>query len=183
MASDLKDLYFGTPMSLYEYMQIPIWVIPDAIIKLFNLLPLVNNGHVFVEICRGMYGLPQAGHLANNQLIQLLAPRGYHPVVVTPGLWKHKTRNIVFSLVVNNIGVRYTSQAGADYLLATLEHNYQVSTDWNSTRYCGLTLVWDYMQRTCDISMPKYITRLTTLSARRPVQAQTLATPVATSQL
>ncbi len=33
MASDLKDFYLGTPMSRYKYMQIPIWMIPDAILN------------------------------------------------------------------------------------------------------------------------------------------------------
>jgi hypothetical protein len=104
-----------------------------------------------------MYGLPQAGRLANDQLIKLLAPHGYHPTPLTPGLWTHKLRDIVFSLVVDDFGVRYTSQADADHLLDTLRQHYQVSVDWTGTRYCGLTLAWDYERRTCDISMLGYI--------------------------
>ena len=80
-----------------------------------------------------MYGLPQAGRLANDQLIQLMASHGYQPIAVTPGLWKH----IVFCLAIDNFGLRYTSQADADHLLATLEQHYQVSTDWSGTCYCG----------------------------------------------
>jgi hypothetical protein len=159
MATDLKDFYLGTPMGRYEYMRIPLFMIPDAIIEQYNLMPLVHNGYVFVEIRRGMYGLPQAGKLANDQLIKFLAPHGYHPVALTPGLWRHTTRDIVFSLVVDDFGVRYTSQEDADHLLATLGKHYQVSVDWEGTRYCGLTLQWDYVKRTCDISMPGYIAR------------------------
>ncbi|KAI2493168.1 Reverse transcriptase (RNA-dependent DNA polymerase) [Fragilaria crotonensis] len=159
MATDLKDFYLGTPMERYEYMRIPIGLIPDVIIELYNLLPLVHNGHVFVEIRRGMYGLPQAGRLANDQLIKFMAPHGYHPVALTPGLWKHSSRDIVFSLVVDDFGIRYTSQADADHLITTLERHYQVSVDWTGTRYCGLTLTWDYVRRTCDLSMPGYIAR------------------------
>jgi hypothetical protein len=77
MTGDLKDFYLGTPMDRYEYMQVPIHMIPADIIKSYNLTPLVKNGVIYVEICRGMYGLPQAGKLANDQLVQFLAPHGY----------------------------------------------------------------------------------------------------------
>lgn len=124
-----------------------------------NLRPLFHNGHVYIEICRRMYGLPQAGRLANDQLISFLAPHGYRPVPLMPGLWRHDTRDIVFSLVVDDFGVRYTSRADADHLITTLESTYKVSTDWTGSHYCGLTLRWDYTARTCDISMPGYIER------------------------
>ena len=50
-------------------MRILVGMLPDAIIDQFNLRPLIHNGFVYVEIRRGMYGLPQAGRLANDQLI------------------------------------------------------------------------------------------------------------------
>ena len=35
--SDLKAFYLGTPMNHYEYMRIPIHMIPDDIMALYNL--------------------------------------------------------------------------------------------------------------------------------------------------
>jgi hypothetical protein len=32
-----------------------------------------------------------------------------------------------------------------------------MSSDWNGTAYCGLTLDWNYQDRTVDLSMPVYI--------------------------
>ncbi|KAI2490112.1 Reverse transcriptase (RNA-dependent DNA polymerase) [Fragilaria crotonensis] len=159
LTADLKDFYLGTPMSRYEYMRVPIWMLPEAIIEQYNLTPLFHNGYVYVEIRRGMYGLPQAGRLANDQLIACLKPHGYAPCPLTPGLWKHTTRDIVFSLVVDDFGIRYTDRADADHLIATLKASYEVSLDWTGARYCGLTLAWDYSKRTCDVSMPGYIER------------------------
>jgi hypothetical protein len=49
-------------------MRIPIGNIPQIIIEQNNLLPLVSNGYVYVEIGKGMYGLPQAGKIANDRL-------------------------------------------------------------------------------------------------------------------
>jgi hypothetical protein len=159
MTCDLKDFYLGTPMERYEYMRVPIHMIPDEIMEAYNLTPLIKNGFVYVEIQRGVYGLPQAGKIANDQLIQFLKPHGYAPVPLTPGLWKHKTRNLVFSLVVDDFGVKYVDRSEAEHLLTTLEIFYKVSTDWSGTRYIGLTLAWDYEKRTCDVSMPGYVER------------------------
>ena len=138
--TDVKDFYLGTPMARYEYMRIPIVMLPEGIIEQYNLRPLFHNGYVYVEIRRGMYGLPQAGRLANDQLIAVLAPQGYRPVPLTPGLWRHDTKDIVFSLVVDDFGVRYTSRDDADHLLAASSTKYDLSTDWTGARYCGLTL-------------------------------------------
>jgi hypothetical protein len=107
-----------------------------------------------------MYGLPQAGKLANEQLIQLLTPHGYCPVPLTPGLWRHDTRDLTFSLVVDDFGIKYTNKADANHLIAALTCcNYQVSLDWEGSWYCNLSLEWDYLAFTCDVSMPRYIAR------------------------
>ena len=107
-----------------------------------------------------MYGLPQAGRLANDQLIALLAPHGYHPVPLSrPDYGGTTLGDIVFSLVVDDFGVRYTSGADTEHLITTLETAYEVSTNWTGARYYGLTLKGDYNAHTCDASMPGYIDR------------------------
>jgi hypothetical protein len=34
---------------------------------------------------------------------------------------------------------------------------YNISSDWKGIAYYGLTLEWDYKNRTVDLSMPGYI--------------------------
>jgi hypothetical protein len=68
MGHDMKDFYLNTEMEHYEYMRLPIDIIPKEIIDQYNLLPLVQNGYIYIEIRKGMYGLPQAGIIANNKL-------------------------------------------------------------------------------------------------------------------
>jgi hypothetical protein len=68
MTLDIKDFYLNTEMERYEYMGLPIDIIPQEIIDQYQLLPLVHNGYVYIEIRTGMYGLPQAGIIANNKL-------------------------------------------------------------------------------------------------------------------
>ena len=161
VTADLKDFYLETPMDKkdYAYMRIPVSVIPDSIMLEYDLAKLVHNGHVYVEIRKGMYGLPQAGRLANDRLVKFLAPHGYAPVPITPGLWTHTTRPLAFTLVVDDFGIKYVDKADAQHLLDTLRLLYTASVDWDAKQYCGLTLDFDYVKRTCDISIPGYIAR------------------------
>ena len=54
-----------------------------------------------------MYGLPQAGILAYNRLVTHLALSGYTPVQHTPGHFRHATRPVTFSLVVDDFAIKY----------------------------------------------------------------------------
>jgi len=161
LTADIKDFYLNTPMEPkdYAYMRIPVSVIPESIMNEYKLKDLIHKGFAYVEIRKGMYGLPQSGRIANDRLIKLMAPHGYAPVAITPGLWKHHTRPIAFSLVVDDFGIKYTNTDDANHLLSALEEHYSISTSWEGTQYCGLTIKWDYTNRTCDISMPGYIER------------------------
>jgi hypothetical protein len=78
MCLDIKTFYLGTPMDLLEYMRIPIKLIPQEIIYQYNLLPLVSDGHVYIEVKKGTYGLPQAGILAHQLLARRLTIHGYN---------------------------------------------------------------------------------------------------------
>jgi len=60
-----------------------------------------------------MYGLPQAGKLANIQLQAFLAPHDYHPCCLTPGLWMHAMCNIHFTLVINDFVICCANHANA----------------------------------------------------------------------
>jgi hypothetical protein len=71
---DIKDFYLQTPMKRPEYMRLKITDIPDEIIEQYNLKSLVTqDGYVYCEITRGMYGLPQAGIIAPQLLEERLA--------------------------------------------------------------------------------------------------------------
>ena len=79
-------MYLATPMERYEYMKIPVHLIPEEFMEACQLYYKVLNGFVYMEIRRGMYGLPQAGILANKLLRKRLKPHGYYEVPHTPGL-------------------------------------------------------------------------------------------------
>lgn len=126
--------------------------------KYYNLLPLLHKDYIYIQVNKGMYGLPQAGILAYTQLKNNLSPYGFHPVEHTPGLWTHRTKHLFFTLVVDDFGVKYHNTTDVKYLLDTLQLFYNITVDWTGQHYCGLTLDWNYTNRILQTSMPDYVT-------------------------
>jgi hypothetical protein len=160
MCLDVHNFYLGTPMEEFEYLHIPVKLTPLEIITQYNLLPLVSDGHIYIEVQKGMYRLPQAGILANCLFATRLAPHGYQQTKTAPVLWAHDTLPVTFSLVVDAFGVKYEGMANANHLINSLEEHYTVSKYWTGGMYCGITLQWDYLHKHVDLSMPGYITSM-----------------------
>jgi hypothetical protein len=60
-------------------MVINLSSLPQETIEKFDLIKLSQDGKVYIEIQKGMYGLPQAGILTNESLQRNLANDGYRP--------------------------------------------------------------------------------------------------------
>jgi hypothetical protein len=147
---DINNFYLKTPLGRFEYMVINLASLPQETIEKYDLNEFAKDGKFYIEIKKGMYGLPQAGILANELLQRNLAKDVYRPTTHTHGLWTHDTRPISFSLVVDDFRVKYVGWEHVEHLMACIKKNYSISSDWNGTAYCGLTLEWDYKNRTVD---------------------------------
>jgi hypothetical protein len=86
------------------------------------LIELAQDGKVYIEIQKGMYGLPQAGILTNELLQRNLANNGYRPTQHTHGLWKQDSRSTSFSLVVDDFGVKYVDREHAEHLMEYIKN-------------------------------------------------------------
>eukprot|EP00957_Ditylum_brightwellii_P165325 12587969-Ditylum_brightwellii.AAC.1 len=100
-----------------------------------------------------MYGLPQAGKIANTLLKQLLANHRYREVKHTLGLWKYDTRPVTFTLVVDDFRIKFVGDKHIHHLIKVLKQYYTIEIDWTRLRYCGISLDWDYSKRILDINM------------------------------
>jgi hypothetical protein len=158
MMLDIKNYYLGTPLPRFEYMKMLLSRFPE--IQKYNLDALAVDGWVYIEIRKGMYGLKQAGLFANQLLQTRLAPFRYYPARHNPGLWLHKTRPISFALVVDDFAVKYVGKQYSELLRNALLRPYELTTDWTVPVYSGMTLKRDYKTRTCDISMPGYVSNV-----------------------
>jgi hypothetical protein len=121
---------------------------------------MTQDGHIYIKIKKGMYGLKQAAILAYNHLKTVLAPHGYTPVIGTVGIWKHHTRPTKFCLCVDDFGIKYYTKDDAQHHLDALGTTYKYTTDWEGKNYCGLHIKWNYEAGYVDISMPEYVDKM-----------------------
>jgi hypothetical protein len=77
-----------------------------------------------------MYGLPQAGIIAQELLKEQLKKAGYTQSKFTLGYWKHEWRPISFTLIVDNFGVKYIGKEHVMHLIRVLKEHYEVEEDW-----------------------------------------------------
>ena len=155
--ADIKNFYLNNPMSTFGCMRIPLKYITPEIMAEYNIASIASNGCLIVEIRKGVYGLKEAGTIAYKRLVVKLVEHGYHPCTHTLGLWTHHTRNIIFTLAVDDFSIKYFKKEYVVHLFAALRENYTISTDWTCRNYCGLTIDWHYDRGYVDISMQGYI--------------------------
>jgi hypothetical protein len=53
-------------------MKLALSLIPQEIIDMYGLADKAKNGQVYIQINKGVYGLPHAGRLVNDLLVKRL---------------------------------------------------------------------------------------------------------------
>jgi hypothetical protein len=59
-------------------MKMPINLFPPWMIEQYNLHNKVVGGYIYLQMCKAVWGFPQAGILASKLLQKHLAPHGYY---------------------------------------------------------------------------------------------------------
>ena len=155
---DIKDFFLQSYLDDPEYLRIHQKYFFDDIRKKYNIDDLVaEDGYVYCELKRGLYGLKQAARLARDQLVKHLGKYGYRPCRYAPNIWKHDTLRTKFCLCVDDFGVKCFSETDANHLINALKKAYDITIDRSGTRFCGLHLTWDYKNRHVDVQMPQYV--------------------------
>jgi hypothetical protein len=96
--ADLANFYLMTLLKRPEFARIHLDDLPEEIINEYNLKEIATpDGWVYIRITKGMYGLPQSGALANEQLEKRLNAEGYFQSKIVPGFWKHRSWDLQFS--------------------------------------------------------------------------------------
>lgn len=187
--ADIKDFYLGTVLDRPEYMRITRDQLPTDIVARYGLETYMNKGAsgkrshdwVMVEIVKGIYGLPQAGRLAQEKLVKHLAKHGYTASDDTSCLFSHVSRPSKFTLVVDDFAIKYNSDADLDHLLDALREDYVITVDREIKKYVGMTVVFDREANTVSLSMPDYVMkalrRFNVVIAGRATDSPLLYTP------
>ena len=157
---DISNMYLYSFLDECEYVRFKVDQIPPAIIAHYNLEGYITNGFVYAKVKKAWYGLKQSGKIAHDDLVQHLAKYGYKKLPFTEGLFKHETRDIAFSLVVDDFAIKYTHKEDADHLIECMGAKYPFKVDWEAKQYIGIHLKWNYADddRSVTLSMPDYVT-------------------------
>lgn len=153
--ADIKDFFLMTNLARPEFMWVPVRQIPARIQHKYNVAQYTHNERALVQIDKSIYGLPQAALLAKTGLDAHLAEHDYHETS-TACLYKHKTRPIMFTLVVDDFGIKAKGDQHREHLLRILRLKYDIKVG-DGSKYLGITLEWDYKNRTVAKSMPDHL--------------------------
>jgi hypothetical protein len=115
---DIKDFYLNNPLpEADEYIRFNRESIPTEIWEPYQLDQYVDeHGYIFARVDKGMYGLPQAGKVGIDFLLPRLREAGYRPTGIVPGLYKHESNSVIFTLVVDDFLIQFTHKQDMDHL-------------------------------------------------------------------
>ena len=159
---DLEDFYLYTTLDEPEYMRMPLAIIPMDLRKELRMDHLPDSTSILWEVLKGLYGMPQAGLLAQKDLNRLLTSHGYLVSSTTPGLYTHVTRKIKFVVWVDDFLIKFArgDRKDINHLLDVLATRYKFRVDWSGRKYLGLTIHHQRQQRCLTVSMPGYVERM-----------------------
>ena len=105
--ADAGNMYLASTLKDAQYVRFKLKQIPISIQNQYHLQPLVDpQGYVYAKIKKALYGLKESGRIANEDMIDHLASFGYHESKFTKELFKHDSRDISFTLVVDDFGIK-----------------------------------------------------------------------------
>ena len=92
---------------------------------------------------RGAQGdvLATTSRNASTQVVRKrINEKGYVKEKLTPVFWTHQWRPILFTLCVDDFGVKYVGKQHADHLMQVLSEHYTILHDWMGAKYLGIDL-------------------------------------------
>jgi hypothetical protein len=140
-------------------MRIPMRMIPQSIKDQFqlHLLYPASSDHAIVLVTGAIFGHPQAGKIAQDELLPRLYAAGYAPIPDMPMCFADADQSTRFCLVVDDFGISSRTQAGTDRLLDTLRQHYPITYDPLGRKFLGMHIRQEKSPRRLTISMPGYI--------------------------
>ena len=165
---DVAKFYYGADLPPWDIpsIRIPLdpHIYPPSLLEECGITPFLQKDKagrpfVYADVRKCIPGLPQSGLLSQLRLIAHLNSHGYYETS-TPMLFRHTSRPISFTLVVDDFGVKYLHRSDFDHLLSSLQELYSCTSSPVATRYLGIELSHDRPARTMRLSMPGYVEHL-----------------------
>ena len=162
VTADITDMYLiDNPLERPEYLRISLADMSPWAISHFRVRDYMSVGatSVLAEVTNGLYGLPQAGRLAQAKLRRHLTDEGYIESAITPCHWSHPTDAIEFDIITDDFGISTAGPEPAERLFTALRKYYPITTAMSGNEFIGLSVKFNYSpgSRSCEISMPNYV--------------------------
>jgi hypothetical protein len=106
-----------------------------------------------------MFGLPQAGIIAQELLAEGLSKHGYYQSKIIPGLWTHETRSAMFTLAVDDFAIKIKSENNGYHIINALKKYYTILVDKSAAKYIRLNIKWDYENGKVHMFMLGYLAK------------------------
>ena len=146
--ADMVDFYLGTDLDQPGYMTISADDIGDELIDLYNLREYIvttaKGRIIYFKVVKCLYGHPASGRLSFLKLKGILEEGGFYEDLEVDCLFKHRTRNIMFTLIVDDMGIKYAKQEDLDYLVSIIEPHWKLKVDLTGSKFIGMHLAWQY---------------------------------------
>ena len=143
--ADISNMYLGSDLPEAEYVRFRLSLIPEAFIKAYSLDKLATaNGFVYARVKKAWYGLKQARKIAHDDLVKRLSEAGYKKAALVEGYFRHETRDIDFTLVVDDFLIKYHKKEDLEHLQEAIGKYYKLKVDLEAKQYVGINLRWDY---------------------------------------
>ena len=142
-----------------EYIRITRKQLPDETMVEFQLDQYLDKDVVYFEVNKGMYGLKQAGLLANERIVKLLAEHDYIQSKYVPCLFRSKDKRTSFCLVVDDLLIK-AKPAEREKLYTCLRTLYEITTDETGSKYLNIDIRRDFKAGFAGLSMRGYLARV-----------------------
>jgi hypothetical protein len=149
--ADMVDFYLGTDLDKPSYMQIAADTIGDELLDLYNMKDYIVNINgkrvVYFKVLKCLYGHPAAGRLSFLKLKEILEKADFYEHPFVDCLFVHKTRNITFALIVDDMGIKYSEDEDLQFLVDVISPHWKLKVDITGSKFLGMHLVWQYNRK------------------------------------
>jgi hypothetical protein len=179
--ADMVDFYLGAMLDQPGYLGMKAATFSQEIIDMYSLRNYIDdNGTIYFQVVKCMYGHPASGRLSNKKLVSILKDAGYHEDALVDCLFRHETRNITFALVVDDMGIKYARVEDVEHLAATIAPHWKVKLDYTGSQFLGMNLKWEYERKPkprVTITSPTVIPKAIARFRDKPSQGRETPTP------
>ena len=147
---DISNMHLKSALPEAEHIRFCLDLIPQAIINQCELASPATKKNGFIHTCvdKAWCGLKQAGKIVHDDLVNQLAEAGHKKHGLAEGRFRHNTRDIDFTLAVDDFLIRCTKEANLAHLTQAIEKCCTLKVNPEAKQCCvGIQWQWDCVRR------------------------------------